>query len=156
MFIFGLEGDKDMDRKMNLCLNFFYELASLLGSDYSLVGSCNRDKSVYLVPKGTEKDISYYGKPNKSFRVSDHWNWYANINKCKKEQYIQCWSVDVPYPRQRKETGKPTKPRKAAQVSIIGPDGKYHVVYGEKWNKNKKTWTWIDTDPATVITEVFA
>lgn len=140
--------------KMQACLRFFYALAGMLTGDYEVVKSCNQDHSAYLVPLGTSEDITYYSKPDKSFRVSDHWNWYANVKKCENENYIQCWSVDLPFPRKREQDGKATEPRFAAQVAMIGNDGKYHVVFGEKFDRKTKQWLWVDSTPEAVIAMV--
>ena len=144
------------NEKLNACLDFFYELADLLEGKYELVESCNADVSSYLVPTGTAEDISYYGKPKDSFRVSDHWNWYSNVKKCTAPWYIQCLSEDVPRPRPRQEEGKSTKPRFAVQVSMIGKDGKYHAVYGEKFDRYKREWTWLESTPEEVAKLVCA
>lgn len=136
--------------KMNDCLDFFYELADLLEDRYELVESCNADISSYLVPAGTSGDISYYGKPMASFRVSDHWNWYSNLNKCSNPRHVQCLSVDVPPARKRLEAGMASKPRIAIQVSMIGEDGKYHAIYGEKYDWYSREWRWIESTPEQV------
>ncbi len=68
---------------------------------YVCVSSCNNDTSEYLVPKGTEDQITYYSKPEGSVRYSDHWNWYASINKCSDPDYIQCYNEDMPDPEPR-------------------------------------------------------
>lgn len=142
--------------KLHACLDFFYELTDLLEGRYELVESCNNDVSSYLVPVGTAGDISYYGKPDASFRFSDHWNWYSSLSKCDIPWYVQCLSVDVPRPRRRPEEGKASKPRFAIQVSMIGEDGKYHVVYGEKFDRYSKEWTWVETTPEQVIEKLCA
>ena len=137
------------------CLDFILKLEELL-PDYEIIGSCNRDISLYLIPKGTEGYISYESKPGKSFRMSDHWNWYANVNKCSNENYIQCLSVDVPYPKKRIAPGRPSESIVAYQVAFCGENGVYHAVYGEKWDRKTKTWSWIEKTPEEVIKEVFA
>lgn len=137
------------NEKFSLCKNFFEALSMEL-PNYTVVGSINNDSSLYLVPYGTEEEITYHSKPAKSFRVSDHWNWYASINKCENERYVQCLSVDLPYARKRDIPGKPSKPRWASQVAVIGEDGKYHCVFGEKFDRKTKTWQWVENDPAEV------
>lgn len=131
------------NEKMIACEVFFEKIQKKLDG-YVVVKSCNADSSAYLVPDGTENDISYYGKPAKSFRISDHWNWRSSLTKCTWQNYIQCWSVDVPYARKREVEGKSTKPRFAAQVAVIGDDGKYHAVYGEIFDRKTKTWKWLN------------
>ena len=140
--------------KMIKCTYFFNRLAKELGDSYEVVGSCNKDSSVYLVPKGTKNQISYYSKPAMSFRVSDHWNWYSNTKKCKNESYVQCYSTDLPRPHKRPEKGKASKPIFAAQVAMIGPDGNYHHVYGDKFNGIE--WRWVETGVDDIIAQLAA
>lgn len=133
------------------CRTFFDELAVLLGETHKTIASCNNDISAYLIPNGTEEQVSYYGKPANSFRVSDHWNWYANLNKCSDPHYIQCLSVDVPWPLKRNDIGKASDPRFAIQVSYYGEDKKYHCVFGESYNRKTKRWEWIDQPVDKVV-----
>lgn len=142
--------------KLNKCLEFFYELADILEDRYELVESCNLDVSSYLVPNGTADDISYYGKPARSFRVSDHWNWYANLRKCTRRGYVQCYSADVPRARRRPEEGKASKPRIALQVCMLGDDGKYHAIYGEKFDYYLGKYVWIENTPEAVVEQLCA
>lgn len=135
--------------KMDLCWKFFNELAELLKDDYVVVKSCNKDNSAYLVPKGTENDISYYGKPYMSFRISDHWSWYANLKKCSDPDMIQCESVDLPKARQRLQPGMASRPIYACQVAVYLDDGKYYAVYGEDYAAKRKPdrWRFITVSP---------
>lgn len=142
-----------MKNKLEACQRFFYALAEELKDRYEVVGSCNADCSAYLIPNGTIEDLSYYGKPDASFRISDHWNWYSNIKKCSNPRYIQCLSVDAPWARKRIDD-KATKPVKAIQVSLIFPDGKYHAVYGEVYDRETKTWSWLESVPSEVAAMV--
>ena len=131
--------------KLTLCGNFIASLAYLLWPRYELLPSCNRDISRYLIPVGTKPELSYYGKPDKSFRFSDHWNWYSSAKKCADETIVQCRSLDMPWTRQREEPGKATKPRYGIQVCIYSAaDGCYHHVYGDKFDRKAKTWAWVD------------
>ena len=139
------------EEKTSKCLKFFSMLSYSLSNTYTAVRSCNKDISMYLVKNGTEDQISYYGKPLLSFRVSDHWNWFSSINKCDNEKYIQCYSTDIPWTRRREEPGKATRPIKAICVCIYGIDNKYHVVYGEKFDRKNKTWSWIESTTEEVI-----
>ena len=126
------------------CLNYFMQLAEALSDTYEIVGSCNRDESIYLIPKGTENEISYQGKPELSFRVSDHWNWYANTERCPEEWYIQCYSIDMPYPRQRPKPNKASKPRFGDQVAFFDTDQRYYAVFGEVYDRGAREWSWIE------------
>ena len=138
---------------MKKCEMFFYALAEEL-EGYELVKSCNQDCSAYLVPIGTAHEITYSSKPARSFRISDHWNWYANLKKCANERYIQCWSVDLPYPKKRDDSGRATRPVQAIQVAITDEKGKYHVIFGQKFDKRHRKWMWIDADPKEIATMV--
>ena len=143
----------DKDEKMARCQEFFRKLAELLQGSHVVMDSCNKDLSQYLVPIGTEDQVTYYGKPVGSVRVSDHWTWYTNLNKCCYPGYIQCYSVDTPYarPRDPKYPQLATKGRMAYQVCYYGRDKKYHCVYGEKWDKKQKTWNWVEASPEEVV-----
>ena len=132
------------------CTEFFNQLSDILNEKYEIVESCNADFSKYLVPKGTADQITYHSKPDKSFRISDHWNWYANTNKCTNPNYIQCLSVDLPWANKRPEEGKASRPIKGVQVSVIGEDGKYHVIFGEKYGRKTRMWSWVSTSPEDV------
>lgn len=142
--------------KYYACLNFFNALAERLGDDYEIYGSCNKDNSLYLIPKGTLADISYYGKPINSFRVSDHWNWYSTLRRCSDPKRIQCYSADLPWARRRPELTeyhsaiKASTPITAAMVGFYGPDGKYHCVYGEAFNRKDRSWLWVDNTVSNV------
>lgn len=132
------------------CEKFLKGLQKILEGKYEIIGSCNRDISRYLIPVGTENQVTYYRKPDFSFRISDHWNWYSNLKKCSDENYIQCNSVDMPEARKRTEDGKATKPRKGLQVAIQGTDGKYHHVFGYKWDRKTKSFRWVENSPADI------
>ena len=133
----------DFNEKKAECLDYFMKLADLLKETHVIVGSCKADASVYLVPIGTESEITYHSKPADSYRYSDHWNWYASLHKCENPNYIQCLNVDMPRAKARTAEGKYSKPVLGICVAKIGDDGKYHTVYGEKFDRKQKTWSWI-------------
>lgn len=133
--------------KIEKCRNFLAELENILNDRYELVRSCNKDISCYLIPSGTQSEISYYGKPKKSFRFSDHWNWFSNHKKCAIDSYVQCYSCDIPKPNKRKAPGKASEPIYGIQVAAMGIDGNYHCVFGDKYNQKSKKWTWIESRP---------
>lgn len=145
----------DKERKVSMCEEFYGKLCDLLKDSHVNLESCNKDISRYLIPIGTEEKVTYYGKPEKSFRISDHWSWYANVNKCNNENYIQCLNVDLPWARRRAAEGKPSKPVNAVQVAVIGDDGKYHAVFGEVYDRKTKTWGFVTADPEDVIGMIF-
>lgn len=137
------------DQMREKCKAFFAELCDILKDNYEVVGSCNKDSSAYLVPKGTADQISYYGKPENSFRISDHWNWFSSALKCTDENMVQCRSMDMPWCRTRTEPGKATKPHFGWQVCKY-ENGVYHAVYGDCFDRKNRKWFWLDTEPATV------
>ena len=141
--------------KVALCNDFMDRLAELLGSKYEMVGSCNKDVSRYLIPAGTKDQITYYGKPVNSFRISDHWSWFSNLKKCSVRNYIQCYSKDIPVPKARPVgTDTATKPIRAIQVCVQGADGMCHHVFGEKFDRKTHWWSWVESDPKAVIAQL--
>ena len=144
------------NQKMRECKEFFWILSDLLSNSYEIIGSCNKDESKYLIPKGTLHDLTYYSKPALSFRISDHWNWYAALYKCEEEHYIQCYTKDMPWTRKREREGMPSRPVLGTSVCVLGGDGQYHVVYGEKFDRKTKTWSWLESDPADIAEMVAA
>lgn len=142
-----------INEKIRACEAFLLALAEELKDDYELVAAFeNRKKGSdkYLVPKGTEEQITYYGKPNDSFRCSTHWNWRETLEKCNKENYIQCLNVNLPFAKKRKAEGEPSDPILAEQVAILGKDGKYHAVFGEIYDRKTREWQWLNADPKEV------
>ena len=139
--------------KMDMCNDFINALAELLGNRYEMIGSCNKDASRYLVPSGTADQITYRGKPVNSFRVSDHWSWYSSLKKCPERSYIQCYSADAPVPKPRPygKQDNATKPVMGKQVCIQLADGKYHHVFGDKYDRSTHRWTWVENDPREVV-----
>ena len=142
---------KVYQEKYAKCNEFLERLSELLQDTYEPLKSCNEDLSWYLVPKGTKDQVTYYGKPVSSFRVSDHWNWFSSTKKCKDENYVQCRSLDMPWARHREEKGKATKPRFGIQVCIQGIDGCYHHVFGDKFDRKKRIWEWVECSPESVL-----
>lgn len=139
--------------KIDACYTFFKALGKELGDEYEVLASINKDtrfNSLYLCPKGTRDQVTYYGKPLNSFRVSTHWNWRASLEKCKNEKYIQCLNVDLPFARKRKAEGEASDPIIAEQVAVIGEDGKYHAIFGEVFDRKEREWKWIEADPKEV------
>lgn len=126
--------------KKALCIDYFNNLYEKLCLTHELVISCNDDISMYLVPKGTKNQITYSSKPVDSYRVSDHWNWFANLKKCPYEKYVQCFNVDLPKAKPRTEEGKASKPVYGIQVAYFGKDQKYHHVFGEKFDRTNGKW----------------
>lgn len=142
------------DEMYEKCLVYFDKLVTLLGDSYEQVGSCNKDRSLYLVPKGTANQVTYESKPIWSFRVSDHWNWYANIKKCPNRNYIQCYTRDLPHAMKRQLPDGASKPIWGSMVAVFGPDQRYYCVYGEKWNKFTREYTFFESDPEQVATAI--
>ena len=139
--------------KNDRCKSFFDALVSILGERYERLNSCNQDMSAYLCPTGTSGEVTYHSKPEESFRISDHWNWYANTNKCSDPRYIQCYCVDLPWARRRLEPNKATRPIMASSVCVFR-NGRYHAIYGERFDRKTKTWSWIETSPEKALSEL--
>lgn len=137
------------NEKLHLCLEFYKKLEKELAGTHESVGSCNRDQSAYLCPIGTGSQVTYRSKPENSFRVSDHWNWYANLKKNPDKRYIQCYSRNLPWARKRERPDKASRPITASCVCLFR-NGTYEVVYGETYDRTTKQWGWMDSDPAEV------
>lgn len=148
------------------CINFFKKLSDLLYDDYEIVKTGTngflvkrgtpengvfRISDHYLVPYGTRSKITYYSKPHWSFRISDHWNWFAELDKCDQKNYIQCFCVDLPRPTRR--TVVENFPVHAIQVALFGncKDEAYHCVFGEYKEKGSSEWKWMESTPEEVI-----
>ncbi len=141
-------------KKYEKCRVFYENLSNKLEGEYESVASCNQDLSAYLCPIGTADEITYHGKPEMSFRISDHWNWYSNTKKCSDPNYIQCYCNMLPYPKPRLAPGKASKPIQATCVALF-MNGKYHVVYGEYFHKKSKTWKWMNNTVDEVLSQIF-
>ena len=135
------------EEKSKKCSDFFDALSEFLSDIYKVMPSCNNDISKYLVPAGTESEVTYVSKPKNSFRFSDHWNWYANTKKCPDPDYVQCNSADAPWPKERLKPGKASFPVQALQCCVMEDDGLYHVIFGERYNRDTGEWTWCESDP---------
>lgn len=136
------------NQKREACKEFFKALAEELKGSYELVWSCNHDDSMYLIPVGTINELSYYGKPKMSFRMSDHWNWLSSTRKCKDRYHVQCNSADMPRALYRRhDDNTATRPRFGWQVAMYDNDGMYYAVFGEKYDRWNKEWDWITADP---------
>lgn len=146
--------DRTIEDKMAECRKFIEDLYEILGDDFTLMPSCNQDLSAYLVPAGTEDQVTYYGKPANSFRISDHWNWLSSLTRCSDPNLVQCSNVDIPWCRKRKSEGIPTKGLIGIQVAYYGNDGCYHCVFGEKFNRKTKKWSWMSNTPENVAAMV--
>jgi len=133
---------KNVRVKKEECLAYFMDLVKKLADTHELISSCNKDTTLYLIPKGTIDQLTYTSKPVDSYRFSDHWNWYANVNKCPNEHYVQCYNVDMPRVKPRAEAGKPSKPVFGICVAHFGDDMKYHHVFGEKFDRKTKVWSY--------------
>ena len=51
------------------------------------------------------------------------------------------------------KAGKAGKPIMANCVCVYR-NGKYHVIYGECFDKKTKTWSWIDNSPEMALSEL--
>ena len=117
--------------------------------DYVEMASCNKDYSRYLVKRGTEDRVSYFGKPQLSLRISDHWNW---INNRKAPGKIQCKVKDMWPPKEGQ------KPSRRVCIAIYD-NGQYHYICGDKRVETKigdRKWEWVfDTSCAKENVEKF-
>lgn len=141
------------EEKRNNCEKFFEELYKELRNDYNLMESCNNDFSKYLVPAGTESEVTYQTKPEYSFRISDHWKWFANTSKCPNKNYIQCYCTDMPRAKPRIAPNKAGKPIKAISICLF-KNNHYEVIYGEYFDRNNFSWNWKESSVENVLKEL--
>lgn len=157
-----------VEQMKSMCEAYIRELAKVLSDTHVLLTSdtdipqeeLNTNQnlcathphlSLYLVPKGTENEIGWYGKPIGSFRFANHWNWFANVKKCKYPGYMQCFNRDLPYRHVRPDPKKASFPTYAVQVAFYGADERYHAIFGQTWRKNPGikggVWVWKNDVP---------
>lgn len=142
-----MHGFKQIEKQKEYCVNYFNKLAEKLKDTHEVVGSCNKDMTVYLVPKGTADQITYRSKPANSYRLSDHWTWYASIKKCSDPSYIQCQNASMPpYPRPRLGKEGASRPWMGWQVAKTDEHGVYHGIVGYMYDRYLKCWTWVEVD----------
>ena len=144
--------------KYALCEEFFYELSQRLYPFYETIGvpkTCyQKYGSKYLIPFGSDYQLTRFLIPMLSFRMSDHWNWRPNEKKYNDEienTAIQRYCVDMPPVRFRKNLEKSTKPQMGILIAICDSEGIYHCVYGDKYLPKTHSWCWVDSTPKNVI-----
>lgn len=140
-------------KQWDQCVEFFNLVAKELQDTHVIVPSkSKRWPSMCLVEKGQEKQISYYGKPVNSLRVAPNWNWRAGVDRCSNIHYIQCVTPDLPFARRRPEGHSQwaSLPILANMVGYFDTDNKYHCVFGEKYNPEDKSWSWVDNFPGRI------
>ena len=135
------------------CIEFFNLVAEEVKDIYDVVPSKSKKwKSFCLIPKGTMGQLSYYSKPVNSLRVASNWNWRAPLKVCNVPNHIQCVTPDLPYvkkrPKDRPEDG--SAPIWGNMVALFDSDRKYHCIFGEKYNHEDHTWTWMVNTPQNV------
>ena len=152
-----LEGQRESnENKLDMaadCNAWFDKLAELLEPmGYKVIRSSNpASNDRYLIPVGTENDLNWNGKPAYSFRVSNHWNWRANKKKCGDDRYIQCYTRDMPWARKRRDDGLATRPMIGWAVAYFTEGREYVVVYGEKFNRLDKAWSYTVISPEEFV-----
>lgn len=134
-----------------LCKSFYFELEKELADTYTRHDTINgKHFSSCLIPNGTEEELSYYGKPEFSFRCADRWNWHSTKEKCDNPKYVQCFTRDLINPKRVLPGQNGTKPIRAKAVAIYY-DGEYHIVYGQKFDQKLRRWYWMDNDVEGVL-----
>ena len=140
-------------KQFDICLEFFHKTAALVSDIYEELPSKSKHwPSICLVPKGTASQVTYYGKPVNSLRVAMNWNWRAGLDKCSIPKYIQCVTKDLPFvkarPKDHPERSSP--PIFGNMVALFDTDNKYHCIFGEKYDRSSKTWSWVENTPERV------
>ena len=74
--------------------------------------------SYYLIPKGN--DLGYYGHPEGTIRLSNHWSWYSSIKKCNDINVVQCYLKGIePRLRFPDRPEGATTPKWITQLAIV-------------------------------------
>ena len=139
--------------QLEKCVRFFNEVAELLKDTHVVVPSKSKKWESYcLVEKGQENQVTYYGKPVNSLRVAPNWNWRAGLDRCSNPSYIQCVTPDAPFARRRPKEHPEwsSLPIFCNMVGYFDTDNKYHCIFGEKYERETKTWTWVENFPKRV------
>ena len=133
--------EKSKKKQMKELKFLYYKLCQYLteNKEYIMMSSCNKDNTRYCVPKGTVQQVTYYGKPEKSIRISDHWSWYANLKRCREKDNIQCYNVDMSGPTERLDEGKASLPIEAAAIAVYNNNA-YHTIAGAYIDCNTGEW----------------
>jgi len=143
------------NEEKELCRQFFIDLAEALKGDYEAMASKIRhgECSMYLCPKGTSDQVTYHSKPEMSFRFSDHWNWYTSQKRNPDLKYIQCQCRHLPEPKRRHGDGLPSDPIVANCVCLF-INGQYRVVYGSKYDRKTRSWSWVNNTVEEVVAKL--
>ena len=148
-----------MKDKYILCDKFFYELSQRLYPFYETIGvmdtNYHKYKSRYLIPFGSDYQMSRFSMPMLSFRMSDHWNWMPNekiyFDSEIENNVTQRYCIDMPPAKLRKCSDKATKPQFGILVAIMDSKGIYRCVYGDKYWPKTHSWSWLEANPEDVI-----
>ena len=134
-------------RQLDECIQFFNIVAAQLKDTHVVVESKSKKwPSFCLVEKGQERQVSYYGKPVNSLRVAPNWNWRAGLDRCSNPKYIQCVTPDLPFARRRpaEHPEWSSMPIFGNMVGYFDTDNKYHCIFGEKYDRETKEWSWVN------------
>lgn len=143
--------------KQEKCNQYFNSLYEMLKDSHDRRTNKTRDRrpDKYIFPKGTGDEITNVGKPANSFRYSNKWNFWKN-GKGEMLDSVQCYSEDFPKAHTDSHGCGPQGSVLAYSVCFYGEDGRYHVVYGERYNRRTKKWDWVESDPEDAILEFIA
>lgn len=139
------------------CVRFFNAVAEELKDTHVIVPSKSKKwRSMCLVRKGEENQVSYYGKPVNSLRVAPNWNWRAGLDRCTNPTYIQCVTPDLPFAKKRSKENPEwsTMPIFGNMVGYFDTDNKYHCIFGEKYEPETKSWIWVENAPIIVANKI--
>lgn len=138
------------------CWDFYEELTKALEDGYERHdGQSSIPPSSCLVPIGTADEVTYHSKPEWSFRIAIRWNWYASEFNNPDREYIQCYTTDLPKPRLRTPSQHGATSPVIANCVALFHDGKYHIVYGEYFDRAKGEWKWKDTSVESTLNNMY-
>ena len=141
---FKPNGDNSVQKQA--CMKFWRKLCKMMAEKgYQLQASDTGTNAEYLFPAGTRRDLTWLGKPKKSFRVANFWNWFANFENCLAPwNHIQCLNVDFGYTQPRK-SARATRPKMGWAVAYTEDGYRYHTVFGWKFTR-EGGWEFVEPE----------
>ncbi len=127
-----------------ICADFWEKLSNYL-REKGYLETKSKAKSRYLVPSGTENEITWMGKPEFSFRYSNHWNFYTDLKNNPNPNAIQCLNPDIAPAYSRKSPEKGSRPVKGIAVAFYF-NGHYRTICGQKYDLITDTWSILDNE----------
>lgn len=148
--------ERTIEEQGKACKEFWAKLVEIMTKKgYVWQPSDTGTTAEYLFREGEESQLSWMGKPKKSFRIGDFWSWYANTETCLAPSgHIQCLNTDFGYVKKRPDPVKGTSPRKGWAVAYTEDGYHYYTIFGRKLDKKTGEWKFITPSVDSVLSEL--